>query len=449
MMACPPRTRDHSARFPWQRGLVLALLLLVSPSLAQARAAYRTAPYLLDAQPDSVDLLFELDSPRAATVTLTGPAGDREIPSASVAHHLVRLGGLQPDTPYTYTVAVSGAAGLRHTGHFRTPRGHERTDARICLYGDSRSGEEEHRKLLATLRRTLTEDPAETLVHLGDFAAAGGDLDEWVAPFESIAPLAQEVPYLLVLGNHELLPHDTGRRPFERFFGRAFGDEAYFVRRFGPLHLVVLDTNTDWAEDRAQVTWAREQLRALRTAHPDDFILVLAHHPMFSSALHEDFMPLRHELESAVREHADMVLGGHDHTYERGTVDGLHYLVSGGGGSPLYTLNHRRAGQLAYVPEHHFACVDVRDGELTLRVTRSNGSLLEECRVRRGEAFVCADGTPRGPIGGVPPWRFWITSGHLWKRLGPAIALLMLLWVVGRRAVARKRGRPEPGDTQA
>lgn len=452
-MACRPAMSEPPARPLWPSGLLpmlVTLLLALAPSRARADAHYRTEPYLLDPQPQSVALLFELSTPHGAAVTVAGPGEPsvvRVLRSAATAHHLVRLEGLEPDTTYSYAVEVPGADRLARSGSFRTPRSHVRDDARICLYGDSRSGEPEHRKLIAALRRTLERSPADAVVHLGDFATAGGELEEWVEPFESITPLAREWPYLFVLGNHELLPDDTGRPNYERFVGRALGARAYYVRRFGPLHLVVLDTNTEWAEDRAQVRWAREQLATLRAEHPDDFILVLAHHPMFSSSLHEDFLPLRDELESAVREHADMVLGGHDHTYERGTVDGLHYLVSGGGGSPLYTLNHHRAGQLAYAPEHHFACIDVRDGELTLRVTRSSGSLLEECRLRRGQPFVCADGTPRGPIGGVAPWRFWATSGHLWRRLGPALALLVLVVVVVRRSLARRREkRREPGD---
>jgi predicted MPP superfamily phosphohydrolase len=432
-MACPPR----------MPALAVLVLLTLMPAWARAEAVFRTEPYLLDPQPHSVVLMFELDAARAAEVTLTGPEGERVVPSPAVAHHLLRLEGLLPDTEYAYAVRVLGPDRRDHRGTFRTPRTHDRTDARICLYGDSRSGEPEHRKVVAALRRTLAQHPAEAVVHLGDFATEGGELEEWLAPFESVAPLAREVPLLFVLGNHELLPDDTGRPHYERFFGRAFGEQAYYVRRFGPLHLVVLDTNTDWPDDEAQLTWAREQLASLRAAHPDDFILLLAHHPMFSGSLHEDHMPLREALEAAAREHADLVFGGHDHTYERGTVDGLHYIVSGGGGSPLYEINHRRAGQLAYVPEYHFLCLDANAGQLTLQVTRMDGSPLEQCTLRRGQPFVCADGTPRGVIGGEAPWRFWMTSRFLWRRLGPALALLALLIVVARNALARRRDRRE------
>jgi len=32
----------------------------------------------------------------------------------------------------------------------------------------------------------------------------------------------------------------------------------------------------------------------------------------------------------------DMVFTGHDHNYEHGEVNGIHYVVTGGGGAPLY-----------------------------------------------------------------------------------------------------------------
>ncbi|MCA9577556.1 MAG: metallophosphoesterase [Myxococcales bacterium] len=423
-------------------GALLMAALMARETHARAQTqdpTFQTPPYLMDPQPTELTLLFELRRASAAEVTLTGPEGARTLPSPTTKHHMVRLRGLQPDASYTYQVRL--AEGPTRNGHFRTPRDHERDDARLCLYGDSRSGEEEHQRVIAGLRRAHQAAPMEALVHLGDFAARGGELGEWVAPFASIGPLAQEVGLVPVLGNHELIPDGTGRPHYTRFLGRAMGSTAYYTRRFGPLHLVVLDTNTDWPEDAAQLEWAREQLRTLRAAHAEDFILVLAHHPMFSSSLHEDHQPLRDALEQSVREHADMVFGGHDHTYERGTVSGLHYVVSGGGGSPLYALNHRRDGQLAYAHEHHFVCVDVADGTLTLTAQRPDGTTLEACAVRRGEPFVCADGTPRGVVGGVPPWRFWITSALLWWRLGPALLLLAVAFGVVRRWLARRRAR--------
>lgn len=445
-MACPlPRThahappkRRHSAVLSVSCALLLACWCACT-SAARADAPFRTEPYLLDPQPQQMTLLFELASARAADVTLRGPEGERTLHSDATKHHLLRLRGLQPDSDYRYSVQVDGAPA--HEGRFHTPRAHERTDARVCLYGDSRSGEDVHREVVAALRRAHAEAPIEAVVHLGDFAARGGDPSEWVEPFVSVVPLAREVGYLPVLGNHELIPDGTGRRHYQRFFGRAMGPEAYYVRRLGPLHLLVLDTNTEWPADRTQIEWARAQLRGLREAHPEDFILVFAHHPMFSSSLHEDHEPLRDALAGAVREHADLVFGGHDHTYERGTVDGLHYVVSGGGGSPLYGLNHHRQGQLAYLPEHHVVCLDARDGELQLSALRPDGSAMETCRFRRGGAFVCADGSPRGVIGGVSPARFWLTSWLLWKRMGPALALIALfVWGV-RRQLDRRRAR--------
>ena len=77
----------------------------------------------------------------------------------------------------------------------------------------------------------------------------------------------------------------------------------------------------------------------------------------------------------------------------------------------------------------------------TLTAQRRDGTTLEVCAVRRGQPFVCADGTPRGVVGGVPPWRFWITSALLWWRLGPALLLLAVAFGVVRRWLARRRAR--------
>ena len=42
--------------------------------------------------------------------------------------------------------------------------------------------------------------------------------------------------------------------------------------------------------------------------------------------------------QAAVHSRVSFVFSGHDHLYQRGEVDGLKYVVSGGGGAPLYSV---------------------------------------------------------------------------------------------------------------
>jgi hypothetical protein len=82
------------------------------------------------------------------------------------------------------------------------------------------------------------------------------------------------------------------------------------------------------------------------------------------------------------------LLTGHDHLYERGEIDGLRYIVSGGGGASLYAITCGVAGKPACkVPdgmqamfrEHHYLVLSIGKDAIEMCPRRANGTLLENC----------------------------------------------------------------------
>jgi hypothetical protein len=63
---------------------------------------------------------------------------------------------------------------------------------------------------------------------------------------------------------------------------------------------------------------------------------------------------------------ADLVLAGHDHTYERIVVDGMTYLVNGLGGAAFYALGAAIDGSVARFNETAGALLIEADAQ-TLR----------------------------------------------------------------------------------
>jgi hypothetical protein len=88
-----------------------------------------------------------------------------------------------------------------------------------------------------------------------------------------------------------------------------------------------------------------------------------------------------------LRQHrVDVVFSGHDHIYERGDAGGLRYIVSGGGGAPLYKQNKGEKHTQKFEAAYHYLEAQVAKDALTITAVRLDGSLLEKCALVAGGA---------------------------------------------------------------
>ena len=62
----------------------------------------------------------------------------------------------------------------------------------------------------------------------------------------------------------------------------------------------------------------------------------------------------------------DVVFTGHDHCYERSFANGVFYIVTGGGGGPLYEQERASQHSLVFESAYHF-CRLLRQAD-TLKV---------------------------------------------------------------------------------
>jgi acid phosphatase type 7 len=149
------------------------------------------------------------------------------------------------------------------------------------------------------------------------------------------------------LGNHEYA--DSRASGYFQYWGTQAGPrgKGYYSYELGDWHIVVLNTNCDaqglggCASGSPQETWLKEDL----TKRPTACILAYGHHALFSSgvfkkhAVHPELKQLWEDLYAA---HSDLVLAGHEHSYERfapqdpeGKADaanGIREIVAGTGG---------------------------------------------------------------------------------------------------------------------
>jgi hypothetical protein len=148
------------------------------------------------------------------------------------------------------------------------------------------------------------------------------------------------------LGNHDYRP--GGARGFFAYFrGRAGPPpRGYYSYQLGTWHIVVLNSNCDRVGGCGRGSAQERWLRADLAAHRARCTLAYWHHPLFTSAAPgvgaADVRPLWEDL---YRSHADLILNGHRHQYERfapqtpgGRRDqahGIREFVVGTGGAHL------------------------------------------------------------------------------------------------------------------
>jgi len=142
-------------------------------------------------------------------------------------------------------------------------------------------------------------------------------------------------------GNHE---YNTLGIGYYTYFGRLAGDSGVgsYSYDLGTWHIVSLNSNVSMAAGSAQEQWLRADL----AAHPTTSTLAYWHHPRFSSGEHGSSTAPQPLWQALYDAGADVVINGHDHTYERfapqtpaGTLDsarGIRAFVVGTGGAALY-----------------------------------------------------------------------------------------------------------------
>lgn len=132
------------------------------------------------------------------------------------------------------------------------------------------------------------------------------------------------------LGNHDWITEQA--QPYLDYFNLP-GNERYYQFRRDPVAFFVLDSDAHEPDgvnqSSLQAEWLKQQL-ALSTA---PWNIIYFHHPPFSSAYHGSTTWMRWPFKEWG---ADLVLSGHDHTYERLQINDFTYIVNGLGGGSIY-----------------------------------------------------------------------------------------------------------------
>jgi len=196
----------------------------------------------------------------------------------------------------------------------------------------------------------LLDGIAGTVVTLGDNAYPDGTLDQfnncfgptWGRHRDRTRPSP---------GNHDY--HTAGGAGYYTYFGAAASPldvnctsdcRGYYSYDLGGWHIIALNSEIERGAGSVQEQWLRADLAANQSV----CTLAYWHKPLYSSGQHGNNSSVQAFWQALYDYGADVVLNGHDHTYERfapqnpaGQADparGIREFVVGTGGASLYSF---------------------------------------------------------------------------------------------------------------
>jgi 3',5'-cyclic AMP phosphodiesterase CpdA len=209
------------------------------------------------------------------------------------------------------------------------------------VVGDSRDGPEVYQTIL----EAVSADGSQFLIHTGDLVNTGSE-SEFIAFDEMMNGFG--LPFYPVPGNHDALAGDLTW--FLRYSGAP---AAHYSFDWGAVHVTLADSHHG-VLPQAELQWIRKDLT--ESAQPVKVVVV--HHPPYdpdgSSHIlaggNQAFLGLMSE------QGVDYVFCGHIHAFAIDERDGTVYVITGGGGAPLYTAGHPQA-------YHHYVRASVQPDE--------------------------------------------------------------------------------------
>jgi predicted phosphodiesterase len=232
---------------------------------------------------------------------------------------------------------------------------------RFIITGDYGAGGEDE---YAVARVAAAQGPAFT-VSTGDnvyLTAAPVLFDQTI--FRPLRPLLAQGPLLGVVGDHDTLW--KGGRPLAETLGWPGGGDRS-VQRYGRLAFITLGVEGDAAD----LPFLRSALARTRDA---DARWVLIHRPP------EAGNPVLPVVAAAG---AAAVLSGHNHRYERRTVDGVLCLTVGTGGAPRSDgdeFTPESADAVVSIAEFGAVRADYRRGAVDYAFIDLRGEVLDRFR---------------------------------------------------------------------
>ncbi len=289
--------------------------------------------------------------------------------------HVFTLRELRPGTKYAYT--VSSSDGYKATGRFWTAPADPQQAFSFVLHNDLQGGiNVEAAKAVSAAVVVANPDFVLSTGDLADPRYAGdyaGAIGSWNLFFECLENELSQFVFQAVSGNH-----DEPENP-DSFWHRLIElpNSHDYVLDVGPIRFIMVDSTE--AEPPSRTAWLARELQKAAYDPEITWVLPAFHRPPFSEGerggdgfIRDGWVPLFTKYE------AGLVLSGHAHTYQRTKpIEGVPYLVSGGGGGWLYQVDpHHPTIQFA-TSAYHFVQFRVEGSSIHIEGKLPDGTVFD------------------------------------------------------------------------
>jgi hypothetical protein len=309
---------------------------------------FTRGPYLVQVGTTTATLRWRIEGGRGVEIVATTPDG-RTITSSD--GHLT---GLTPGARQGWVAVVGGRAAA--SGTLTTAPVDPRAPIRFTVFGDYGAGGEDE---WAVGRVAAAQAPAFTVVP-GDnsyLAAVPAVFDRNI--FAPMRALLAQGPFIATLGEHDIAYR--GGRDVARALGLPNGGDRY-MRDYGPLRFVVLGLDADAAD----LPVVREALARRGPRH----VYLVVHRPPAAG----------NPVVALARGRVTAILAGHNHRYERRTIDGVLMLTVGTGGASRSSdeaLTPRSSDALSSLSVFGLVRVDDAPGRVVMTFLDSAGAVRD------------------------------------------------------------------------
>ncbi|KAI9498234.1 Metallo-dependent phosphatase-like protein [Zychaea mexicana] len=304
----------------------------------------RKQPMLYVQDTQHIQVVWEMNCPRDMTIAwsknqleaqVTEQVVDAVVLDDRHALYKATIGPLDISGQYVYKIETQRPRRLMAKHIFRW-HATTREPIRMAAMADNQFG---LRTFVSLLRRIKNVD---YLLHAGDAVQNYPSLRQWQTDF--VGPLTffrlgQRMPIIYAHGNHD---HDP---TYEYHYTRVSpSSDPWFAFSMagGAIRFVVLDSNLDWEQ---QDTWLKHELASTAFQNAEMRVVVV-HVPPFIEYWEPDgwFKKGQSKWGAFVKDRfvplfekygVDLVISGHQHNYERGQRNGIHYTIIGGAGGDL------------------------------------------------------------------------------------------------------------------
>ena len=297
-------------------------------------------PMLQDVRPDAMTLIWETDGNLARHYVDWGRSnitehtlGNIETLQIDSTHfvHRATIPDLDRETSYVYRVR----SGIHATPAYSFQTAPRRSSPFVTAWwGDNHGGT----GVLAQHVTNLLAHAPNMICVAGDMVNSGNNIAEWhnywFKPLETLNA-AQTTPVIYARGNHD------GEHALAYAYSTLPGNEAWFAFDYGNSRFIFLDSEVSTGTSVDQYNWLVAELNRPETQQAA-FRIVCFHRPPYvnlwngggytgEAFVRNDWVPLFRQ------RNVDIVISGHQHSYQRGATNGVVYVVSGGGGGFLDT----------------------------------------------------------------------------------------------------------------